>query len=102
MPSKTNNFFLCMYKMIQVSKKYKKCEVEIIGKGRYFWVNWKDLEVESDVANWAQIFDKWDSEKQKHRQELTSNAEYQRCRVFVQKDLVEKKFKAVENHQKDF
>ena len=39
MPSKTNNFFLCMYKMIQVSKKYKKCEVEIIGKGRYFWVN---------------------------------------------------------------
>ena len=48
-----------MYKVVQISKEgYKKCEVEIIDKGRYFWVNRKDLEVESDVANWAQIFDK--------------------------------------------
>ena len=38
-------------------------EVEIIDKRRYFWVNRKDLEVESDVVNWAQIFDKCDSEK---------------------------------------
>ena len=51
-------FFLCMYKMVQISKeRYEKCEVEIIDKGRYFWVNRKDLEVESDVANWAQILD---------------------------------------------
>ena len=41
-------------------------------------------------------------QKNKNGQELTSNAEYQQCRVFVRKDLVEKKFKAVENHQKDF
>ena len=52
MPSKKLFFFLCMYKMIQISKeRYRKCEVEIIDKGRYFWVNRKDLEVESDVAN---------------------------------------------------
>ena len=70
--------------MIDISKEeYKKCEVEIIGNGRYFWVNRKDLEVESDVANWAQIFDKCDSEKQKYRQELTPNAEYQQCRMFA-------------------
>ena len=38
-------FFLCMYKMVQISKKgYEKCEVEIVDKGRYFWVNKKDLE----------------------------------------------------------
>ena len=38
--------------MVQISKKgYEKCEVEIIDKRRYFWVNRKDLEVESDVAN---------------------------------------------------
>ena len=43
---------------------------------RYFWVNRKDLEVETDVANWAQIFDKCDLGKQKYRQELTPNAEY--------------------------
>ena len=50
--------------MLRISKEeYKKCEVEIIDKGRYFWVNRKDLEVESDVANWVQNFDKYDSEK---------------------------------------
>ena len=72
-----------MYKMIQISKEeYEKCEVEIIYKGRYFWVNRKDLEVESDVANWSQIFDTCDSENQKYIQELTPN---------VRNDLVEKK-----------
>ena len=85
MPSKNVNFFfLCMYKMVQISKeRYKKCEVEIIDKVRYFWVNRKDLEVESDMANWVQIFEKCDSEKQKQRQKLTPNAECQQCRVFV-------------------
>ena len=58
-------FFLRMYKMLQISKKeYEKWKVEIIDRGRYFWVNRKDLEVESDVANWAQIFDKFDLDKQ--------------------------------------
>ena len=45
-------------------------------------------------------------QKKKYRQELTPNAKYQRCRVFVRNDLFEKKkkkkLKAVENHQKDF
>ena len=50
-----------MYKMVQISKEgYKKCEVKIIDKERYFLVNRKDLEVESDVSNWAQIFDQCD------------------------------------------
>ena len=62
--------------MIQISKEeYEKLKVEIIDKGQYFWVNTTDFEVESDVANWAQIFDKCDPEKQKSRQELTPNAE---------------------------
>ena len=58
----------------------------------------KVLEVKSDVANWAQIFDKCDSKKLKYRQELTPNAKYQRCRVFVRNE----KLKATENHQKGF
>ena len=41
-------------------------------------------------------------QKKKYRQELTANAKYQQCRVFVRNDLIEKKLKAVENHQKDF
>ena len=92
-----------MYKLIQISKEeYKKCEVKIIDKGRYFWVKRKDLELESDVVNWAQIFGKCDSEKQKYRQELTPNAEYQRCRVFVRNDLVERKIKSCRKSSKIF
>ena len=46
-----------MYKMSQVSKEaHKKCEVKIFDKGIYFWVNRRDLEVESDYGNWVQIF----------------------------------------------
>ena len=92
-----------MYKIVQISKEgCTKCEVEIIDKGRYFWVNRKDLEVESDVANWAQIFDKCDPEKQIYRQELTPNAEYQLCRVFVQNDLVERKIESCKKSPKIF
>ena len=43
---------VCMYRMSQISKEaYKKCEVEIIDKGRYFWINRRDLEVEPDYEN---------------------------------------------------
>ena len=83
MPSKKLILFLCMSKMVQISKEgYKTCEVEIIDKERYFWVNRKDLEVESDVANWAQIFDKCDPKKQKYRHELIPNTKFQQYRVF--------------------
>ena len=83
-----------MYKMIQISKEeHEKCKVKIIDKGRYLWVNRNYLVVESDVANWALIFDQYDSEKQKYGQELTPNPEYQRCKVFVRNDLVDKKKK---------
>ena len=103
MPSKNFIFFLCMYKMGQISKEgYKKCEVEIIDKGRYFWVTRKDLAVESDVVNWAKIFDKCDPEKQKYRHELQPNTEFQPCRRFVRNDLVERKIKSCRKSSKRF
>ena len=53
--------------MLQIRKEeYEKCKIEVIDKGRYFWVNRKKLEIESDVANWAHIFDKCDPKKQKY------------------------------------
>ena len=61
---------------------------------KILWVNRKDLEVESDVPNWAPIFDKCYLEKQKYRQELTPNVKNQPCRVFVRNDLVEKTIKS--------
>ena len=89
--------------MLQISKEeYEKCKIEVIDKGRYFWVNRKKLEIESDVANWAHIFDKCDPKKQKYRQELTPNAKKQRCRVFVRNDLVERKIKSCRKSSKRF
>ena len=77
MPSKKIFFFLCMYKTLQIRKEgYEKCEVEIIDKGRHFWVNRKDLEAESDVTNWAQSFDKCDPKEQKHRHKLIPNTAF--------------------------
>ena len=91
------------YKTVQISKEgYKKCEVEIIDKGRYFWVKRKDLEVESDVGNWEQIFDKCNSEKQNYRQEFAPNVEYQACMVFVRNDLVKRKFRSCRKSSKRF
>ena len=83
-------------------KSYLKCEIEVIDKGKYFWINRKDLQKESVGANWATIFDKCDPGKQKYRQEFIPNAEYQRCRVFVRNDLVERKIKSCRKLSKVF
>ena len=76
-----------MYKMEQIRKEaYKKYEVEIIDKGRYFWINRRDI-AEADIANWAQIFDKCNPEKQKQRHKLMPNTTFQLSRKFVGNDL---------------
>ena len=81
-----------MYKMSQISKKpYEKCEIKIIDDDNYFWVNRRDLELETD---WAVVFDKCDPKKQKYRRDLISNTQFQLCRVFVCNDLVERKIKS--------
>ena len=55
------SFFLSKYKICQISKEaYKKCEIEIIDKEKYFRINRRDLEIESDYKNWAQILDNCD------------------------------------------
>ena len=28
-----------------------KCEIEVIDKGKYFWINWTDLEIEIKNRN---------------------------------------------------
>ena len=48
-----------MYKMYKISKEaYKKCEIGIITKGKYFWINRRALDKESNYINQAQIVDK--------------------------------------------
>ena len=73
-----------VYKMFEISKKaHKKCEIEIINDGKYFWIKRRDLEIESDYDKWPQIFDKCAPEKQKYRYELMRNTDFQPCRKFV-------------------
>ena len=62
----------------------------------------RDLEVESDYDNWAQIFNKCDPNEQKHRYELTPNAKFQLCRKFVRNDFVEKKTKSCRKASEEF
>ena len=90
-------------KWVKLAKKdTKNMKLKFIDKGRYFWVNRKDLKVESDVTNWAQIFDKCDPEKQIYRHELMPITEFQPCRRFVQNDLVERKTKSCRKSSKKF
>ena len=68
-----------MHKMKQVSKKaYQKCNVEIIDEERFFWVNRRNLEIESGVENINEV---------EYLYEMIQPKE---------------KLKAVENHQKKF
>ena len=66
-----------MYNMWQISKEaYIKCENKIIEDGRYFLINRRDLETESDSGNQVQIFDKCYPKKQRYRQELILSAKF--------------------------
>ena len=70
-------------------------------QGKILLVNRKDLEIESDVTNWAQIFDKCDPEK-KNRHELMPNTEFQPCKRFVGNDLAKRKIKSCWKLSKTF
>ena len=81
--------------MSKINKEaYKKCEIGIIDDKEYFWINRRDLEIESDYKYWAQIYDKCDPEKEIYRCELIPNTQLQSCRKFVPNDLTERKIKS--------
>ena len=74
-----------------------KCNLEaIIGpnNSQYFWINRKDLEIESK-RNWQAIFNKCkDSSRQKYRKDLTPNITFQPNKIFVRNNLFEKIIKS--------
>ena len=81
--------------MSKISQEdYEKFEIKIIDDKEYFWINSRDLETESDYKNQAAIFGKCDPEKQKYRQELIPNTQFQPCRVFIRNNLVQRKIKS--------
>ena len=74
-----------------------KCDLETINdpnNSQYFWINRKDLEIETK-RNWQVIFDKYkDLSPQKYRKELTPNITFQPNKIFVRNDLFQKIIKS--------
>ena len=70
-----------------------KCDLETINdpnNSQHFWINRRDLEIETK-RNWQVIFDKYkDLLTQKYRKELTPNIKFQPNNIFVKNDLFEK------------
>ena len=74
-----------------------KCDLETIidpNNSQYFWINRRDLEIETK-RNWQVIFDKYkDLSTQKYRRELTPNITFQPNKIFVRNNLFEKIIKS--------
>ena len=69
-----------------------KCNLETIvdpNNSQYFWINRRNLEIESK-RNWQVIFDKHkDSLRQKYRKELTPNIKFLHNKIFARNYLFE-------------
>ena len=48
-----------MYEMSKISKgAYKRCEIETIDRGQYFWLNRRDLQIESSYIFLTNVIQK--------------------------------------------
>ena len=78
--------------MLEITiKNCYKCNLEttIANDSQYFWVNLKDLEVETE-PNCGNIFNKHgNSSTLKYRKELTPDIQFQTDRIFTRNDLFE-------------
>ena len=74
-----------------------KCDLETINDPnniQYFWINRRDLEIETK-RNWQVIFDKYkDLLTEKYRKELTPNITFEPNKIFIRNDLFEKIIKS--------
>ena len=91
-------FFGYYVKMLEIAiDNCHKCDIETINdsnNSQHFWINRRDLEIESK-HNWLAIFDKYkDSSTQKYRKHLTPNITSQPNKIFVTNDLFEKIIKS--------
>ena len=75
----------------------QKCDLVTIidpNNSQYFWVDRRDLEIESR-RNWQVIFNKCkDSLIQKYRKELTPNITFQPNKILVRNDFFERIIKS--------
>ena len=85
-------------KMFEITiDNYHKCDLETIidpNNRQDFWINRRDLEIETK-RNWKVIFNKCkDSSKQKYGKELTPNIIFQPNEIFERNNLFEKIIKS--------
>ena len=82
-----------------------KCDLKTINDlndSQYFWINRRDLEIETK-SNWQAIFDMCkDLLTQKYRKELTPNIKFQPNKIFVRNDLFEKIIKSCKTTNLEF
>ena len=82
-------FFLCMYKMVGISKgTYENNDIETIVESiGTLWLNEKNIEEKLDYKNLPAITNKYDQEYKKRRHELVNEPKYQPNRRFFRSDL---------------
>ena len=69
---------------------------------QHFWVNRRDLEIESK-RNWQVIFNNCkDSLRQKYRKELTPNTSFQPNKIFLRNDIFERIIKSCKTTNLEF
>ena len=82
-----------------------KCDLQKINypnNSQYFWINRRDLEIETKYK-WQVIFDKYkDLSTQKYRKKLTPNITFQPNEIFVRNNLFEKIIKRCKANNLEF
>ena len=82
-----------------------KCDLETINdpnNNQYFWINRRDLEIETK-RNWQVIFDKYkDLLTQKYSKEITPNITFQPNKIFVRCNLFEEVIKSCKSTNLEF
>ena len=83
--------------MLEITRKNcYKCNLETIidNNSEYFWINLRDLEVETE-SKWLNIFNKHGNKSTfKYRRELEPSIKFQADRIFVKNDLFEQVIKS--------
>ena len=75
----------------------QKCDLETIinpNNSQYFWINRRNLEIESKRNQQVTFYKYIDSLSEKYRKELTPNITFQPKKLFVRNDLFEKIIKS--------
>ena len=103
---KKKNFSGYNIRMLEITTdNCYKCDLETINdpnNSEYFWINRRDLEIETK-RNCQVILDKYkDLLTQEYRKELTPNITFQPNKIFVKNDLFEKIIKSCKTTNLEF